>query len=453
MRATLTSTLTLLICTSCVIAQTTAPTTQPPLPYTKQIEKLARDAQTTLAGGKPISDNWRLILKLQFIYEQAKRIAAAQGHESNIDIETAYNPEPEVHPDRLAQVRNTVQATITTLSRAGMESVLEQFADAPFAVRPYNLAPGQTMLDILLPELSDIHDLSQLLRARMYFAAQAGDWKTYATAVRHNLLLARFCRIQASMMHRSAGAKVLNLTCNAVRQDLTTYAAPQTTLTELESLLAEWGESSIPITVSIQAEQLFTYDMVDKCFGNNAMAPGISVYSQLKSLAHINQVEIKPILVKSDELTALRKTFDAGLETVKAPYPLRAATAAGSLDKQNALANQGYISRLLTSSFTRYANGEDIALLQVRGTRVYLLIEIHHLATGTYPKEIPPAAKLLIDPFTTQPLLYSLTVTGYTLYSPGTDMTDNQATPSQKPDDALNIDKPAGTDFILAKRP
>lgn len=380
----------------------------------------------------------------------------------------AKDTDEQERADRLQKLdahRRMSERAIRSWDEAGLTRRLDEIVASGKAVRPMPDTTQTMMIDVLLPELSEMRSLARALRSKMHLAAADGDWETYAEAFRHGLTLSRIASDHTWLIERLVGTAIRALMLTQLQRDLIEQRLPAEACEKIaEVFAAEWPRP--PVSHVLEGELLMQLDTVQWTHDRRGriILSRISIYtgngvssSKLLNLASI----VYP------RRHAAEDWFRAQNERITsfAALPTRERRALSRRgDHADDFERIGWsqpLGAVLLPAFGRFIGTEDQLRLQESGVRTLLAIERFRHASGRLPADLSELVPLWLeavpeDPFaeTPVPLVYRVLDAeggpGYVLYSVAYDGRDDGGVPAEKSAyDALRPSYP-GSDFILS---
>jgi len=368
---------------------------------------------------------------------------------------------------KLEAHRRMCERAIRSWDDAGLTRRLNEIASSGRAVRPMPDTTQSMMIDMLLPELSEMRSLARALRSKMHLAAAEGDWEGYAEAFEHGLTLSRIASDHTWLIERLVGTAIRALMLTQVQRDLIDRGLPAEACERVAAVFAsEWPRPSA--AHALEGELLMQLDTVQWTHDRR----GRIIFDRVRALDGSAPTGGK-ILNIASIVFPRRHTTEAWFRAQSDSMTEFASLS--PLEKREAQERGDYqfdyvgtswsqpLGGVLLPALEKYMQSEDQIALQESGIRTMLAIEQFRHSSGRLPADlgelVPQWLEAVpVDPFAESPapLVYRVLEDeaeggpGYVLYSVAYDGRDDGGTPAEKSAyDALRPSYP-GSDFILS---
>lgn len=393
-------------------------------------------------------------------YENAQEELQKQKDDSFTFNEEAF--------DELEAHRRMARIALGRWDETGIMRRLDEIAASGKAVRPMPDTTQTMMVNILLPELSTLRNMTRALCARMRIAREAGDWELYAKSLEHGLALGRIEMSQTTLIDRLVGVAIRSLMYDQLRKDLTQQLLPAEACTLVKDAI-DRQISVPPVTHTFDAELLMELDAVQWVHDKR----GRVILSSLRQLDYGSATGPTVINIASIVLPRRAQTeawFREFNEKIKA-YAMVSIAERAEQSRQGLPAEPAYVSTwktmiqdMLVPAYGRFISSDDQLRTQEFGTRVMLAIERYHHANNALPVSLDQLTPDWLDVPATDPYSIDGDLLGYRvlpepdengrtyiLYSIGYDGTDdNGNAPTENMPDALRSGY-EGTDYVLTE--
>jgi hypothetical protein len=270
-----------------------------------------------------------------------------------------------------------------------------------------------------LPHITDLIGLARILAATVQLQAADGDqadaWNTALTSLR----LANVLEDEPLLISQIVRTASIKMAIESIRS-LDYSAAPAGHFSEIEGLLASMYDPA-PFVAAVDGERL----MGEQYFhaSGSEMAQMINSSGDLSLNIVMGAYQIIPPLRQMDRAAhsnALREFAEAMADPFS-PSDLELNQRIG-----NDIPSYSVISRLTVPSIGAIKDGMTNMFAEVNITRAGLAVLEYQRQHGTYPRDLASLGmENLIDPFTSEPLYYRADDTGFTIYSVGSNLTDD----------------------------
>ncbi len=285
-------------------------------------------------------------------------------------------------------------------------------------------------LNMLLPHLSGMRNLTRILCAKAYLEAKTGNPDTAWDMVTTQLKFADALRTEPVLISKIVRMAMIRLSCDTITK-LCEIAPPNAQQSgEIQSLLKDLDDIR-PLIHSIDAERLLIGEWVfnltkDEMYTTNLQVNDRGDTGLLPKLI-IFGITFKPLFL-ADHAAYLRFMHD-GTRFLERPY----SPEQGEVMEQGVQKTRYLVTRILTPAIFRVKEIHCEMIAQLRIVQAGLTLLQHKQNEDAFPTTLE-ALKLqnINDPFSDGPLLYKTEGQGFVLYSVGPDQKDNGGSPKQK---------------------
>lgn len=324
-------------------------------------------------------------------------------------------------------------------------AALEQFKKATrvrgcfFRLKP-SPQPGQPrfepmMINVVLPHLAHLRELSRGLLASGFRKWQDGDRTTLLANVGCNLRFAQHMLAQPFLIQRLVGMSCAQSSHGALRQALAQSDDRGALAT---AALAGLRGSDPPIPSLVTAFDTERMTALDFCQRSYESKDG-----KLELVK--NDKIFPPELVKK-----LNTDYDATLKEIEANHdalrkwaakPFHLAARETARLNRSIVDSKTLVARILTPTLTRSRELNERVVAERRATWLILQVFAHQAATRSFPKtlgELKAAdlAELRVDPFSGKDFVYRVKDDGFVLYSVSQNLKDDAGRHSEKWEEA-----------------
>ncbi|MCH7559511.1 MAG: hypothetical protein IIB56_18945, partial [Planctomycetes bacterium] len=308
------------------------------------------------------------------------------------------------------------------------------------------------MIGVLIPKLSGFRKLTRALLWRARLRAEQGRFKDAFVDMKSCYRLGQHIRGDKTLVEQIVGISTEALSVRTVREIVGGYEIDSAVLADFqrdfEQIIADEN-----FAISFEAEKLFMYDEIQRCFTEDRFGGGHLCFEGLKQLASVKQLAsaegyatFKIILEKRGWTAPLHILFThpdkyetremvdryfGFWDEIAHKTPLEIRNENIDIEKQVMKIVKGNI--LLDSSVPAY--GRVILYSQRHRTNVGATLAIiailrYNQEMGDYPENLAELTEagflktLPIDPFSDKPLSYRKTDDDFILYSVGSNLTD-----------------------------
>lgn len=454
-------------------ALTAAP--NPVIDYGEQLEELVAESQ----AGREGEDVWPVLMEVLELVQSAESdaIGADPVYAEKVvstDYNSIYNYDFELEfleensysyvedRENLDLQRKLSLEVLGRFEKVGIFSRLDEIAASGVGVMPLPDSRDEMLIGILMPTLGQQRNVAKALRARMFLAAEEGDWDAYTESFEHILAIGRLSGEQAFLIQRLVGIAIRTLAVRAAIDDLTLGRLDDSALQGLAEALERQGPM-VPVEYAFRSELLWELDAVQWVHTKR----GRLILSEVDQLDWGNASRPKIVNVASIVFPRQAETeqwfrdfHEVGIARSRLTPAERRQQP---LDPQwDDFGWRQHLQAMLVPALGSMMRADDQVRLNELGLRVLLAIEQHRADHGALPEEL---ASLVPDYLDGIPLdMHALgevplgyLVLDYTdeqgrdylLYSVGADGEDNEAQPYDgNPMGALQSGA-LGSDYVI----
>ena len=380
-----------------------------------------------------------------FVTEDSEDSQQASGQEELINLDVS--PQPLKN---LSQEEYRILVQWLADNRQALELIREG-NQKPYCWRTYSCEDEtQTeMIAILMPSLSELKKLTCLLCWRGLIDANLGDFDQSCDSFLESYSLGQHIRGQnTTLIEQLVSMAIESLSTNTLRICLSEHT-DQTDAKTISRIRQQFETMTVSehFSANFHSEKLFLYDEVQRCFTESRFGKS---HLYLPRLAELGAGPHEEAGLLFEHGFSILFTQPDKEETLKAVNTFYAEMDALALQTPATLHAQGF-------DFESYCNKtiQGNMLLEILLPALSKVIELSYrnainshatlavLALIEYQKEFgrfPDSLETLvekdllqrvpIDPFSNQPLVYRKTDTGFTLYSVGSNFTDDGGVPA-----------------------
>jgi len=300
-----------------------------------------------------------------------------------------------------------------------------------------------TGIYILLPNLSNLRQLSRILSAKACIEARAGNLDNAWNVVHTQLKLADAMRNEPIMVSQIVRYRMIRLSCGTIREACKIAPPNEQQYRSIEDLLAGLDDIA-PIVRAIDGERLLLGEWAFNL-------PKNELY---KVRMELDQPEDMPGIIQ--RLIILRATFKPLFLADRATYMRLMHKSAqlfqlfgdsysheqannelyklsSDIDKMERNEKRHLLTSMLFPSMIRVKQIHREMTAELRIMRVGLALLQHKQSRDAFPDTLE-ALKLsdIIDPYSAEPLRYKAQGQDFILYSIGPDKKDNGGSPREK---------------------
>lgn len=385
----------------------------------------------------------------------------------------AWPPSPEELDPASPPAAAALRELLARHDRAGVFAALDRLAESERIVRP--IPPGR-LLDMLLPELTNVRGLARLSPARFRLAVADGDQPAAVRAAAHILALSHTCQRQSTLIEHLIAVACQGFAVEEIQAAAAAGRLSPQTCRELLALLHAHAPK-IDTARAFKGEHYFAQDIVEWTHSDDGRGDGLLIPSRMLpmlSAAGAPAPSVPPLIAdfaslaapsKKTTLRAFERFYTLSQQYAAAPLRVRPLLESPD-DFVQTLPRNMMLVRLLTPAMGQYIRVADTADLDVAATKIMLALELHKAAHGGYPAALdaldPPLASLRIDPQWPPELRYRPPAPapgtdgvrdGYVLYWVGIDGVDNQGLHPPKSGRRSLLSATVGLDFVFTPQP
>ena len=372
------------------------------------------------------------------LYESAIRLLEAQpAPEENLleylgKLSDTFAKQP-LETDELSELQNLLQEDAVTHALFAINQAVER----PACRFELDYDAGVNML---LPHLKGLRDMTRTLGAKARLDAQAGHLDSAWDLALTQLKMADALRDEPILVSQMVRAACIRIACRTVQQ-LCTIAPPNPQQYDnLQDALQKLDEMG-PLVQATDGERLIFGETIftlpaDERRRNMAMLSVGETAPGIVRVLIVWRMSFTPLFM-ADHATYLRFMHQYA-QSFERPYSADTmATLETTVEKG---ARHNLLTRILVPAIRRVKEIHTQMAAEVRITRVGLILLRHQNAHNAFPAALADLSlEGLDDPYTGDPLRYELETDGFLLYSLATDQEDNQGRP-QAPKDEGHYD-------------
>lgn len=362
--------------------------------YTDQINTRVREASPR-ASNRDFGGFVALVSSIEAADKQLLRSQPQSVSPPTFDYSALYAPAPA---EQTALAQRAMDAHRAT-------GRLDELRALPEFIGVTRVLPNQSMLSILLPELSAARQTARLLAARFTFAVRAGDDDAAVEALAGITAIHLILTHQATMIDRLSGDAILALALDRIRDE---HAAGTLRAPLAQRLLAVLKEADQrpPTTLQLLTEREFVLDIIQRTHSASGrfIAREYREVLQVDSTNGVAVPKMPSLLMPSRDETEkeLKEYYDVVLATAQQPSRARntsqLTTLVFSIQQRNELL------AVLLPAIDHFLAKDDQLLTQLHGVQILLALEVHRSRTGSYPQtlaELVPSELTAVpaDPF------------------------------------------------------
>ncbi len=361
------------------------------------------------------------------LYESAALLLKAQPtQEENLledlgDISDKFIKE-SLDSDKLAEFKQLIGQDVVTQAL----SIIEQGTQRDSCRYDHDYDDG---LNMLLPHLSDLRNLSRIGCAKAYLEAKTGNPDTAWDMVSTQLKFTDALLTEPVLISKIVRITMIRLSCDTIKK-LCKIAPPNIQQSsDIQSLLKDLDDIR-PLIHSIDAERILVGEWVfnlpkDEMY-KTSLQYGSKDDTGLLHKLIIFGITFKPLFL-ADHAAYLRFMHD-GTRFFERPF----SHEQGEVLEEGVQKTRYLVTRILTPTIFRIKVIHCEMIAQLRIARAGLALLQHKQSEDTFPATLE-ALKLqnISDPFSDKTLLYKTKGQGFVLYSVGPDRKDNDGSPRQ----------------------
>ncbi len=368
------------------------------------------------------------------LYESAIRLLEAQpAPEENLleylgELSDAFAKEP-LQADQLSELQDLLKQD----SLAHALFAIDQAVERPTCRFELDYDAGVNML---LPHLKGLRDMTRTLGAKARLDAQAGHLDSAWDLALTQLKMADALRNEPILVSQMVRAACIRIACRTV-QRLCAIAPPNPQQYDnLQDALRKLDDMA-PLVRATDGERLIFGETIftlpaDERRRNMAMLGAGETAPGIVRWFIVQRMSFTPLFV-ADHATYLRFMHQYA-ESFERPYSANTmATLETTVEKR---ARHNLLTSLLVPAIRRVKEIHTQMAAEIRITRVGLMLLRHKNTHNAFPTTLADLSlEGLDDPFTGDPLRYKLETDGFLLYSLATDQEDNQGRPQAPKDE------------------
>ena len=308
------------------------------------------------------------------------------------------------------------------------------------------------MMGVLMPNLSDFHRLAFALRLRAWIRAEQGRFKDAFDDAKSCYRFGQHLKGVKILIEQVVGIGIEALSVRAIRDIVGGYEIDSTVLADLqdsfEQIIA--GED---FAVSLEAEKLFVYDEIQRCFTEDRFGGGHLYLSRIRRISSLTgdyqndvmDVEtifspqqwpraVKVLFAHPDK-EKTRETADCLYDFwtkyyLKTPCQIKAEGIDAEKEALKIVEGNVFLQILAPIDLVRVNQIARRNKTDVHATVAVLAILRYSKDKGSYPEDLEQLIsagylkQLPIDHFVDKPLSYKKTEDNFILYSVGPNGTD-----------------------------
>lgn len=336
---------------------------------------------------------------------------------------------------------------------------------------------GEPAWRLPIPDAGLRRRLARFHAARMFVAAEQGNWTAFADAYECGLVLAKISTWRAAFLEQLVGSEILNLMDTELRRALAERTLDLETIESLQRIRKEQAPQ-INFTLAVEAERRGMLDAVQRVFTDDGRGDGLLLLRQLNDIREtpksylglsgedVKFVNVASLFMRRRAETTLRvnqlhdrlSSFVDQTPALREPFALAEASACCDV-----FGKYYPVIDALRPHWAKAVRAVDGARIQWAGTAVMLEIARVHAATGSWPSDLRELSAVdFMDPLSGLPFRYTLrdpaaaaAQHAYLFYSVGLDGIDDGGfmRPGREAD-ALMFGGISGVDFLFnAPRP
>jgi hypothetical protein len=304
------------------------------------------------------------------------------------------------------------------------------------------------MLGVLLPNLSDFRNLARTLRLRADLHAEQGEYEEAFDDLKSCYSFGRHLKGDKFLIEQLTGIALEAISVRTIRDILAKYEIDSKLLMDLQHSFEQIIENE-KFTISLEAEKLFIYDEIQRCFTDGHFGGGHLYLSRMISLSgdYHNDLAFEEIisprqwpravnvLFTHPDKQQTREMADRFYDfwTTLSHKTLAQIKADGiNPEKEASKIIEGNVFlQILEPALTRINHIACRNKTDVRATVAVLAVKRFEKEKGRCPasmEELVKAGylkKLPVDPFSDGPFVYKMTDSGFILYSLGENLKDD----------------------------
>jgi hypothetical protein len=325
--------------------------------------------------------------------------------------------------DKLAEFKQLIGQDLVTQAL----SIVEQGTRRGACRFDLNYDDG---INMLLPHLSDLRNLTRILGAKAYLEAKTGNPDTAWEMVSTQLKFADAMRTEPVLISKLVRMSMIRLSCDTIKK-LCEIEPPNIQQSgDIQSLLKDLDDIR-PLIHSIDAERILLGEWVFNLTKDEMYKTNLQNNQEDKSGLIFNLLffgmTFKPLSL-ADHAAYLRFMHE-GARLAEGPY----SREQGEVLEKGIQKKRYILTSILTPAVFKVKEVHCRMIADLRITRAGLALLQDKQKQDAFPATLE-ALKLhnIKDPFSDGPLLYKAEGQGFVLYSIGPDQKDNDGSPKQK---------------------
>lgn len=353
--------------------------------------------------------------------------------------------------DRAAaeESRRIAERMLEEMRRRSVFDLMKQMRTAGDLSPQFSVAPGQPLINILLPELAQCREMARINKARALTALAADDPAEFADAIENVHFLARLCEREPTVISRLVSVAIDALGDGVCKRALMTRRAVAWSDAVAQGQRRRLPE--IPYSYTLEGERTITVDSACMFYENTSNVRR----RQLELTQERMEKGTKIRVGRLDEVIAeINRGYDAAVANAVLPPFQRTAG-------QDAEKSELWVVHTLMPSILKAQRSFDQVEADRQGVAVMVALERFRAVRGAYPErldELLPGflASIPLDAWAGQPMCYRRidgatdpAGRGYLLYVRGMDKTDDGGKPGEFYLDAITRPSLYGIDYII----
>jgi hypothetical protein len=289
-------------------------------------------------------------------------------------------------------------------------------------------------INMLLPNLSELRDLSCILGSKAYVEAAAGRPDAAWDFVQTQLGFADALRNEPILISQLVRFAMIRTACETIHK--ISEAAPPNAeqYRSVEGLLSDY-EDSEPLILALDGERLLLGEWAFHALRNGSVkdvAGGVGDESGLGEVLLSLYAAFKPLLLADH--AAYVRVMGEFTHSAQQPYSPNEASA---MDKkvEQTWSRLHVVTNMLVPAIGRVKQLHWELIARIHITRAGLAVLQDKKVQGAFPQTLESLnLKDVGDPFSDGPLHYRANPNGFILYSVGPDQKDNNGSPKEKKD-------------------
>ena len=362
------------------------------------------------------------------LYESAALLLKAQPAQEENLLEYLGNLSDKfikesLDPDKLSEFKQLIGQDVVTQAL----SIVEQGTQRSSCRFDLNYDEG---LNMLLPHVSDLRNLTRILCAKASLEAKTGNPDTAWDLLLTQVKFADALRTEPVLISKLIRIAMIRLSCDTIKK-LCEIAPPNVQQSgDIQSLLKDLDDIR-PLIHSIDAERILVGEWVfnltkDEMYTANLQYIGEDNTGLFPKLI-IFGITFKPLFL-ADHAAYLRFMHD-GARFIERPY----SPEQGKVLEKGVQKKRYFLTSILTPAVFKVKEVHCRMIAQLRIARAGLALLQYKQTKNAFPATLETLKLQNInDPFSDGPLLYKVEGQGFVLYSIGPDQKDNDGSPRQK---------------------